>query len=173
MLGSIHVGGDEFEREQQLLDVRASSSSSWPEEDAPRRSYRLAEDYKGRRAEDYLAAVNRDRQDMEIWNGIPERLRTQRMQTAITQLLCSGAGHVNEVLFGQRGFPNRMLYSVMERGLISAIDEEKRCARRLDSFTEHFVSEYPDISTAEAKACLLYTSPSPRDGLLSRMPSSA
>ena len=25
----------------------------------------------------------------------------------------------------------------------------------------------------EAKACLLYTSPSPRDGLLSRMPSSA
>ena len=26
---------------------------------------------------------------------------------------------------------------------------------------------------AAAKACLLYTSPSPRDGLLSRMPSSA
>jgi len=26
---------------------------------------------------------------------------------------------------------------------------------------------------AQAKACLLYTSPSPRDGLLSRMPSSA
>ena len=32
----------------------------------------------------------------------------------------------------------------------------------------------PDIRDAEqAKACLLYTSPSPRDGLLSRMPSSA
>ena len=27
--------------------------------------------------------------------------------------------------------------------------------------------------TVEAMACLLYTSPSPRDGLLSRMPSSA
>ena len=27
--------------------------------------------------------------------------------------------------------------------------------------------------TTQAKACLLYTSPSPRDGLLSRMPSSA
>ena len=26
---------------------------------------------------------------------------------------------------------------------------------------------------AESKSCLLYTSPSPRDGLLSRMPSSA
>ena len=29
------------------------------------------------------------------------------------------------------------------------------------------------ISDAESKICLLYTSPSPRDGLLSRMPSSA
>ena len=28
-------------------------------------------------------------------------------------------------------------------------------------------------STEESKNCLLYTSPSPRDGLLSRMPSSA
>ena len=30
-----------------------------------------------------------------------------------------------------------------------------------------------DASDARATACLLYTSPSPRDGLLSRMPSSA
>ena len=29
------------------------------------------------------------------------------------------------------------------------------------------------ISSAQAYTCLLYTSPSPRDGLLSRMPSSA
>ena len=29
------------------------------------------------------------------------------------------------------------------------------------------------VSNARDKACLLYTSPSPRDGLLSRMPSSA
>ena len=33
---------------------------------------------------------------------------------------------------------------------------------------------FDDLSkTAKEKACLLYTSPSPRDGLLSRMPSSA
>ena len=31
---------------------------------------------------------------------------------------------------------------------------------------------YPDLMN-EVQACLLYTSPSPRDGLLSRMPSSA
>ena len=29
------------------------------------------------------------------------------------------------------------------------------------------------VETARNKVCLLYTSPSPRDGLLSRMPSSA
>src|SRR5664279_5382345 len=35
----------------------------------------------------------------------------------------------------------------------------------------HSLAEY--IGQREVKACLLYTSPSPRDGLLSRMPSSA
>ena len=30
-----------------------------------------------------------------------------------------------------------------------------------------------DLNITSVKACLLYTSPSPRDGLLSRMPSSA
>ena len=44
-------------------------------------------------------------------------------------------------------------------------------------FKEALVSktnlEEDDIDSAVAKLCLLYTSPSPRDGLLSRMPSSA
>ena len=31
----------------------------------------------------------------------------------------------------------------------------------------------PQIVVSDPKTCLLYTSPSPRDGLLSRMPSSA
>ena len=31
----------------------------------------------------------------------------------------------------------------------------------------------PGLSSSEDETCLLYTSPSPRDGLLSRMPSSA
>ena len=30
-----------------------------------------------------------------------------------------------------------------------------------------------ELNTEEINCCLLYTSPSPRDGLLSRMPSSA
>ena len=37
-----------------------------------------------------------------------------------------------------------------------------------------YVETYPGMSLGpEVEACLLYTSPSPRDGLLSRMPSSA
>ena len=35
------------------------------------------------------------------------------------------------------------------------------------------LSKSSDICKAPKKHCLLYTSPSPRDGLLSRMPSSA
>ena len=47
-------------------------------------------------------------------------------------------------------------------------------AKRLHDFiiryNPHVLSAYPD---RDPNACLLYTSPSPRDGLLSRMPSSA
>ena len=32
---------------------------------------------------------------------------------------------------------------------------------------------YPDLDSDEKETCLLYTSPSPRDATLSRMPSSA
>ena len=36
-----------------------------------------------------------------------------------------------------------------------------------------FVDALNNLGLAQHKLCLLYTSPSPRDGLLSRMPSSA
>ena len=38
---------------------------------------------------------------------------------------------------------------------------------------KHISSLFNYLKTAKEYACLLYTSPSPRDGLLSRMPSSA
>ena len=37
----------------------------------------------------------------------------------------------------------------------------------------HIFSQYNEINNKYLSTCLLYTSPSPRDGLLSRMPSSA
>ena len=36
-----------------------------------------------------------------------------------------------------------------------------------------WAEDHPQICVSLVKTCLLYTSPSPRDGLLSRMPSSA
>ena len=41
------------------------------------------------------------------------------------------------------------------------------------SLTKHLKLKIPLLSSAMDTVCLLYTSPSPRDGLLSRMPSSA
>ena len=38
---------------------------------------------------------------------------------------------------------------------------------------EEIANTYPSLTLEQVYACLLYTSPSPRDGLLSRMPSSA
>ena len=46
---------------------------------------------------------------------------------------------------------------------------------RINGFLESIGTEplEPETTRALAYSCLLYTSPSPRDGLLSRMPSSA
>ena len=42
-----------------------------------------------------------------------------------------------------------------------------------EQINKEFYSAYLYLDFANYYACLLYTSPSPRDGLLSRMPSSA
>ena len=39
--------------------------------------------------------------------------------------------------------------------------------------TDTPLRQVANVSSEDARTCLLYTSPSPRDGLLSRMPSSA
>ena len=46
-------------------------------------------------------------------------------------------------------------------------------ARSVNAADNRMVNLFPEAIPNEGKDCLLYTSPSPRDGLLSRMPSSA
>ena len=59
------------------------------------------------------------------------------------------------------------LYTVISRGnLIKKITG-------LNIFQVSVFFLYISLGTVEGGACLLYTSPSPRDGLLTRMPSSA
>ena len=50
-----------------------------------------------------------------------------------------------------------------------------RSAEELIDYYEDIIEKYPIVSIEDPldEDCLLYTSPSPRDGLLSRMPSSA
>ena len=47
------------------------------------------------------------------------------------------------------------------------------CGKSVDEVNRHIVGNLSSLYTIQSKSCLLYTSPSPRDGLLSRMPSSA
>ena len=47
------------------------------------------------------------------------------------------------------------------------------CCALLAAFLEPYTAEYSHVEYTLFVTCLLYTSPSPRDGLLSRMPSSA
>ena len=58
-------------------------------------------------------------------------------------------------------------HSSFENKVAGLIKEEADKAKISDKFEEIVVP------THEVTDCLLYTSPSPRDGLLSRMPSSA
>ena len=53
------------------------------------------------------------------------------------------------------------------------IDEPIRCSLRRDGDIGGGVVVVWSLGTEGYGSCLLYTSPSPRDGLLSRMPSSA
>ena len=53
------------------------------------------------------------------------------------------------------------------------LDPSKKEPKIFEEKTEKNNRDEPLVLTDEIKDCLLYTSPSPRDGLLSRMPSSA
>ena len=56
----------------------------------------------------------------------------------------------------------------------SYLDDLKRVAADFDNYRKRSMRESATmVDRAAERVCLLYTSPSPRDGLLSRMPSSA
>ena len=63
---------------------------------------------------------------------------------------------------GKKG--EQVFYATANAGKISGVEEKAKGGK---------VGKTRKSSKPKAKSCLLYTSPSPRDGLLSRMPSSA
>ena len=65
-----------------------------------------------------------------------------------------------------------------ESTVLSLLSEFKSGNRKVADFVEETIENSAKKSDLKSiismdEACLLYTSPSPRDGLLSRMPSSA
>ena len=64
------------------------------------------------------------------------------------------------------------LSDVGGKGLFSSNIEKELKDKNID-IAVHALKDMPAIETDGLITCLLYTSPSPRDGLLSRMPSSA
>ena len=67
--------------------------------------------------------------------------------------------------------PDRFARYGKEQAEAVAIGREYGKAAQGDS--PEALTKQADAAIAYARTCLLYTSPSPRDGLLSRMPSSA
>ena len=61
-------------------------------------------------------------------------------------------------------------HSGFEKKVAQSIEEQAQKKGIIDNFKKVLV---PLEEITELRNCLLYTSPSPRDGLLSRMPSSA
>ena len=96
------------------------------------------------------------------------------MPTLTTQLeaVNSMLGHIGEAPVDSIATPSSLPISASTA--LTILDE---VSREVQSDGWHFNTEYdvtlsPDAGNSN-KICLLYTSPSPRDGLLSRMPSSA
>ena len=85
-----------------------------------------------------------------------------------------GTGLGGAIEAGLAGGPERHHLKTAEQGKMPV---RERVARLLDegSFSEEALLANWDQEGlgADGVVCLLYTSPSPRDGLLSRMPSSA
>ena len=83
---------------------------------------------------------------------------------------------VNIQTLGFRGEALASIASVSEINVSSSVDEKSGYQMSLVNGLTNDIKAAPPIGGTEITVrnlCLLYTSPSPRDGLLSRMPSSA
>ena len=84
------------------------------------------------------------------------------------------------IALSDAGFAEFVPLSEAARGLLRGLvvrfsETDAQAIKDIEKTTNHDVKavEYWLKDRFESNACLLYTSPSPRDGLLSRMPSSA
>ena len=92
----------------------------------------------------------------------------------IAKLTGANAADVPELLAGSV-FPDAKAQqppALLDGGTAKAIGETAKFLKEQGK-VETVLPDYSPYVSAKYITCLLYTSPSPRDGLLSRMPSSA
>ena len=92
-------------------------------------------------------------------------------QTVIQSNLPEYAEPFYRSLLARVGYESGLQYEPYQGQRLAYFNPAEQEAQR--RFEQLGVSGTPDELLAAGNICLLYTSPSPRDGLLSRMPSSA
>ena len=79
---------------------------------------------------------------------------------------------VNRHLYSRQSEYQRIdIFETPEFGRVLTLDGNVMLTERDEFIYDEMITHVP--MSVHKEACLLYTSPSPRDGLLSRMPSSA
>src|SRR5665647_3697386 len=107
---------------------------------------------------------------------VPPHHVVQRV--ALHRHAAGGADHAHQLTLAEllpRVDAGRVADLLLDHGAVEIVDAERQ--RDLSELEAHVDPEGLDVTEVvedkSSDGCLLYTSPSPRDGLLSRMPSSA
>ena len=100
--------------------------------------------------------------------------------TADVAALCLKSGNCSILRGGSEALKSNKLLAHLFRETLQRNKINKNCVQFIDNKDRKIVDDllskmgkYIDVIVPRGGNCLLYTSPSPRDGLLSRMPSSA
>ena len=106
-----------------------------------------------------------------------EETRKTHKWIGIGLLIFGGVGMLIWLYFKLRNrsksISDTMTDSLQQPLMVQPVRIKKGCAKNIRDFIEDAKSVPTYQPLAKHMICLLYTSPSPRDGLLSRMPSSA
>ena len=96
------------------------------------------------------------------------------ISTALAGLMSTSSVLAQTAAAPAASAPTEVVVTGFRKSLATALNAKKHEERISDGISSEDLGKFPSENIAEAiQRCLLYTSPSPRDGLLSRMPSSA